>query len=1280
MNLVKRILAVCLCVMLCVSMLPAAVFAVGEDEEAGGEQTEEIVKEEAEESSSGAVGQAADEEETPCDPPLMQEAEQNAAEPAANQLAEEPGEAESGSGEETALRVVFTLDPAETILTVCDAEGNALPAEPDGAYLLLPGVYTYDASCEGYVPLVGESFTVTAESTSVPVVLTAVVPQDDGEENDGEELAEIITAYVEIGPISFSDSGLADNDTLFASYVDRTLYPRPRMRGSTAGDRLSGVNAYAYSILAPEIKKVADGESSSTEFSILVDDMPFAQCGWTSAELGNVTIVSNGSITQEAKDALALKVGEMISVQTIMSALLADKPYDLYWFNKTIGVSSGYGISYDGTLLSISGSYSFKFRVAQEYALNGGAYAFDTSIGQSVQTTMQNAQSIVNAHASDSDQAKLESYLTEICARVDYNYAAVQNNAPYGNPWQLIWVFDNNPSTNVVCEGYSKAFQYLCDLSSFSEGTRCISVSGGMDGGTGAGAHMWNVVRRGDGKNYLVDVTNCDSGTIGYPDYLFLKRAESGDVTSGYVFSAGGASITYTYNSSMFSLFSTDDLTIPLKNEPQALYSGTCGTGVTWELYDNGELIIDGSGQMRNIGVNEDAPWASYADSITSVTVRSGVTRIGTYAFALLHSLEELTVEKGVTEIAANAFLRCDALVYAELPASLTAIGQYAFSACDALAHVSFGGAKTAWDALVSETYDVLKTTTVTYAAGDVRFSGSCGPQNANMLYWSIDTDWAMVLTGQGDMADYAAPQDRPWNTYCESITSLTLPANLHSIGNNAFYGLASIGSAAIPFGVTEIGESAFEDCLSLTEVTIPATVTSIGEHCFDGCESLSCISVASDNTVYSSCDGVLFDNEQQTLLLCPLGKTGVYTLPEGVALIGTDAFSGCALLTSVVIPEGVETIESGAFRNCSSLASVSLPLSLMSVDENAFAGCASLADVYYAGTQDDWDVIIFEDGNDCLTEASLHFAPSFVAHTLLLSGEIGVNFYMDLSQLSDAEKAASYMSFIVNGNEQADPFDAGHTNPGGDGYYGFTCYINSVQMADTITAVFHYGSGGTVTQGYSAKDYIDYVQEHQSDYSDRVIDMVNAIASYGTNVQPFLASGNGWTVDEEHAAMTGGAIPGNAEISAACAAAAAYAFVKDPGSAQVERITYSLDLGSKTDLNVFFKLSSGFSGPVSATLDGKPVNAVSQPDGRYRVTIPSIAAHELGTAHTIVFSAGGSCTVTVSALSYVYAALTSSLEIFDNLTARTALASLYYYYQAADSYINGESGETDTF
>lgn len=132
----------------------------------------------------------------------------------------------------------------------------------------------------------------------------------------------------------------------------------------------------------------------------------------------------------------------------------------------------------------------------------------------------------------------------------------------------VIYVFDGNPDTNVVCEGYSKAFQYLCDLSSFrSDQINCYTVTGTMNGG----GHMWNIVRMEDGKNYLADVTNCDGtkgGTIsaGFPDKLFLAGV-SGTVSTGYLASlttyyGSSREITYLYDTKTGSLYNTDVLTL----------------------------------------------------------------------------------------------------------------------------------------------------------------------------------------------------------------------------------------------------------------------------------------------------------------------------------------------------------------------------------------------------------------------------------------------------------------------------------------------------------------------------------------------------------------------------------------------------------------------------------------------------------------------------------------------------------------------------------------------
>ena len=109
------------------------------------------------------------------------------------------------------------------------------------------------------------------------------------------------------------------------------------------------------------------------------------------------------------------------------------------------------------------------FAVAADYA-GADAYTVDTEKTGATQVAVQNAKQIVEQNAALTDYDKLVAYRDAICSLVDYNHEAADNDGtPYGDPWQMIYVFDGDPDTKVVCEGYSKAFQYLFDISSFQK-------------------------------------------------------------------------------------------------------------------------------------------------------------------------------------------------------------------------------------------------------------------------------------------------------------------------------------------------------------------------------------------------------------------------------------------------------------------------------------------------------------------------------------------------------------------------------------------------------------------------------------------------------------------------------------------------------------------------------------------------------------------------------------------------------------------------------------------
>ena len=148
------------------------------------------------------------------------------------------------------------------------------------------------------------------------------------------------------------------------------------------------------------------------------------------------------------------------------------------------------------------------------------------------------------------DDAKLEFLAAQIKSLSGYNTSAANSGSPVsdGNPWEIIYVFDGDSSTKVVCEGYSKAFQYLIQRTTFSDSSlECYCMSGNVQFSSGSGgAHMWNMITRADG-NYLVDITNCGSTpTVGSYLFMVLPTYEN-ESTESYIYSGA----TFKYDSTM---------------------------------------------------------------------------------------------------------------------------------------------------------------------------------------------------------------------------------------------------------------------------------------------------------------------------------------------------------------------------------------------------------------------------------------------------------------------------------------------------------------------------------------------------------------------------------------------------------------------------------------------------------------------------------------------------------------------------------------------------------
>ena len=360
--------------------------------------------------------------------------------------------------------------------------------------------------------------------------------------------------------------------------------------------------------------------------------------------------------------------------------------------------------------------------------------------------------------------------------------------------------------------------------------------------------------------------------------------------------------------------------------------SGTCGDNVTWRLSDDGVLTISGTGDMADFEW-DGTPWCSVSSQVKSVVIKDGVTSIGDCAFGGCISLTSVSIPDGVISIGFAAFESCSLLTGVTIPNSVTGIGDYAFGYCSSLISVTIPGSVT--------------------SIGEAAFAGGSTSVNVsreNKNYCSVD----------GGLYD----KQKTTILHPGKIQNgaFRVPDGVNRIGDSAFFDCTSLTSVIIPKSVTSIGSLAFLGCIRLTNVTIPDGVTSIGDAAFAG--SSTSVNVSRENKNYCSVDGGLY-NKQKTTILHP-GKiqNGTFRIPDGVTSIGDYAFDSYWSLTNVTIPDSVTNICYGAFLDC-----------------------IKLTDVYYTGTASDWAKITIEEGNEDLTNATLHCVKSAPAAPVVKIG-----------------------------------------------------------------------------------------------------------------------------------------------------------------------------------------------------------------------------------------------------------------------------------------------------
>ena len=459
--------------------------------------------------------------------------------------------------------------------------------------------------------------------------------------------------------------------------------------------------------------------------------------------------------------------------------------------------------------------------------------------------------------------------------------------------------------------------------------------------------------------------------------------------------------------------------------------SGTCGKNLKWKLMGT-TLTISGTGAMTNYALSYDdttdqastnAPW--FGLEYTSLELEQGITTIGDYAFYISDLGGSVTVPEGVTAIGECAFCDCFEISNLSLPSTLKTIGDDAASfliACDTL-HIPAAVTSIGYNAFTGKGWDEI-----TVDAGNRSFKVVDGG-----LYNAAGTRLLAVEDGTGEFsipdtvtvidqccfynADFSAihlgakvvksnaasffgaspnlreitvSEQNPNYRAMDGVlfskdgkqllcypskktgNSYVVPAGTQILGYDAFYRNPYLTALSLPEGLKEIRDMAVFNCGNLKSVAIPSSVKTIGRMALGYTWYNGPAKPITDFTIYGHGDGVAKTYAEENkfryvdldIRSGECGENLTWNLNKGFLTI-----SGEGTMWDFS-PENPAPWQDSA----AAIKTVDIKKDVASIGSDAFKGCTNLKEVYYGGSKTEWKELDIGDGNECLTQATIHY------------------------------------------------------------------------------------------------------------------------------------------------------------------------------------------------------------------------------------------------------------------------------------------------------------------
>ena len=716
------------------------------------------------------------------------------------------------------------------------------------------------------------------------------------------------------------------------------------------------------------------------------------------------------------------------------------------------------------------------------------------------------------------------------------------------------------------------------------------------------------------------------------------------------------------------------------------------GNGLTWRLDGDGILTISGAGDMPDFDYKQ-APWSSFGESgrITSVVIGDQITGIGKLSFYECRGIKSVTIPDSVTRIGYGAFMNCHALETVTIPGSVKTIDKYAFQSCGFASITICNGVESIGTNAFA--YTKLRSVTVpdsvTYL-GDYAFY-CCSELKSAKLSKNLESIEEGTFNSCHKLYSVNIPDGvtsigEDAFSACSALSAVNIPGSVKTIGDSAFMGCSHMKDLTIAYGVEKIGQDAFSACQSLASITIPDSVTFIDISAFNECINATKITLPSGITTISD----------YTFYNCINLKSIV--IPNKVKTIGEYAFVNCQKMESLIIPESVTTIGMDAFDNCLVLKTITILSKNIDIKFCAFNDCPRVTDVYcYADPANvEWDfsnAMVF-NGNRLTENAKIHVPTEFLGayhekfdsklpsyieivggaqnvdmvlgthlygYTLSLEGDIGVNFYMELSDTLTASETAKMVFKIPSGNTTItetlnvkDIVSDNNNKVVADGvtYYKFKVGVSAKDISQNIKAQMVDGETEGIIYTFSVKQYAEYLLDHESDFPDAA-PLVSAMLNYGAFAQDYFKVNGTLVADESK--LTG-------------VTASVLASFNNASNNLPEGISFkyaSLSLKSGTTLSLYFESSVG---AFTLSIGNKTYD--TEASGNLQVIrIRNIMAHELENEFTVTVSAStGTGSMSYCPLKYCYLAVNDPDQ---DPALKNVCKALYLYYSAAKSYMN---------